>query len=368
MAIDYPHPYLTVSLLDGCNKSCVHCYRTAVPRDHGFKLKRRAAYCSIDDATALGTACLFVGGEPTIWADGGVDYIDLLIAAANRHGCTALLSNGQVFEHQHTSNNFIKNFIEGSDARLLLKFTVDIFHGNYDPRSGNIKFIDNLLEAIKLHDRHRQVSLSFLTHWSRDKNTNMPVAICKSYEALGANTSIEDFMVWGRAEGITHESCYLEVGNSEKQTLGPLKEQLVAKLADGGVVENAADFESLTNRELLRCLHVCGKSPNFTLSWGEKYYYCIPQMGFHWFSISDIGKLDKVSLADFMERRPVIREIQRRSIFGLMEEYTDLINQEVLDSIECIHESIRFAGCSICLELQKHGVLEKINTALCSGD
>ena len=74
--MEYPHAYLTVSPLDGCNKACSHCYRTAVPSDHGFRLSRDDAYRSIDDASALGTACIFVGGEPTIWADGDSDYID----------------------------------------------------------------------------------------------------------------------------------------------------------------------------------------------------------------------------------------------------------------------------------------------------
>ena len=363
----YPHAYLTVSLLDGCNKACAHCYRTAVPSDHGFKLNRQDAHRAIDDASALGTACIFVGGEPTIWADGDRDYVDLLIAAGNRHGRAALLSNGHVFEQEHIANGFVKRFVEGSDARLSMKFTVDALHDNYDRRAGRIRFIDNLLEATRQYDRHHQISISFLTHWTRDERANMPAATCEAYETLGVQTSIEDFMAWGRAEALAHDACYVVVGDSDTDTLGPFKEQLLTRLIAGGVVEDAAEFESLSNRELLSRLHVCGRTPNFTISWGVKYYYCIPQMGFDWFAISDVGALDAGAMAGFMERRPVIREIQERSIFGLVDTYSEFIDDDVLTAIGHTRENIRFAGCSVCLKLRELGVLERINAVLQRG-
>jgi hypothetical protein len=188
--------------------------------------------------------------------------------------------------------------------------------------------------------------------------------MCEAYEALGIQTSIEDFMAWGRAEALAHDACYLEVGDSDKDTLGPFKERLLTRLTAGGVVEDPAELESLPNRELLSRLHVCGRSPNFTISWGVTYYYCIPQMGFDWFAISDVGAMDDGSMANFMERRPVIREIQERSIFGLVDEYSDLIDEDVLAAVGHIQESIRFAGCSVCLKLRELGVLERINAAL----
>ena len=362
--MEYPHAYLTVSLLDGCNKACAHCYRTAVPSDHGFKLSRQDAYRSIDDASALGTACIFVGGEPTIWADADGDCMDLLIAAANRHGRAALLSNGHVFGKAQTAESFVKRFSEGSDGRLNMKFTVDSLHGNFDRRAGSIRFIDNLLEAGGRHDRHQRISISFLTHWTRDEHANMPTEMCEAYEALGVQTSIEDFMAWGRAQALAHHACYLKVGDSGKDTLGPFRERLLARLIAGGVVEDSAEFGSLPNRELLRRLHVCGRSPNFTISWGLKYYYCIPQMGFDWFAIADVGALNNESMASFIQKRPVIREIQERSIFGLVDAYSVLIDDDVLAAVVNLQESTRFAGCSVCLKLRESGALERINAAL----
>jgi len=269
-----------------------------------------------------------------------------------------------VFEREHTSDTFVKRFAEGTDARLDMKFTVDVLHGNYDQQAGRIRFIDNLLEASRRYDHHDQISISFLTHWTCDVRANMPVSICEAYEALGVQTSIDDFMAWGRAEALAHDACYLEVGGSDKDTLGPFKERLLARLTRGGIVENSAEFESLPNRELLSRLHVCGRTPNFKISWGARYYYCIPQMGFDWFAISNIGAMDGRAMARFMNRRPVIREIQERSIFGLVDEYSEFIDDSVLAAIGHIQESIRFAGCSVCLKLRELGVLEKINTSL----
>ena len=82
----YPHPYLTVSLLDGCNKACKHCYRTAIPAGRGFRLSEGQAVASLDDASSLATACLFAGGEPTIWQDDDMDLLHLLIRAAKQRG------------------------------------------------------------------------------------------------------------------------------------------------------------------------------------------------------------------------------------------------------------------------------------------
>lgn len=362
--MEYTHPYLTVSLLDACNKACAHCYRTAVPIDHQFKLSREYAYRSIRDASALGTACIFVGGEPTTWEDGRSDYLDVLIAAGNEHGRVALLSNGHIYEQRHTAKTFLKRFVGESHAQLQMKFTVDALHDNYDQDKGTIPFMENLLESCEQYDERHQVSLFFLTHWTRNEDMNMPPAVCRAYEQRGVRTSIEDFMPWGRAQAIERDACYLEVGDMSKESLGPFRDQLLARLIANRTVEDETELISLPNRELLARVHVCGRSPNFTISWGTKYYYCIPQMGFDWFAVSEIGALSRRSMAEFFAKRPVIREIQKRSIFGLIDEYADMIDNEVLAATDHIRESIRFAGCSVCLLLREAGALDRINRTL----
>jgi len=84
-------------------------------------------------------------------------------------------------------------------------------------------------------------------------------------------------------------------------------------------------------------------------------------MGHDWFAVSEIGGLTLSSWESFHSARPVIGEIQELSIFGVLEKYRALIPKRVLDEVYGMRESIRFAGCSICLRLHEEGVLEKVN-------
>jgi hypothetical protein len=184
-----------------------------------------------------------------------------------------------------------------------------------------VPFLHHLLGATSHHDRQKQISLSLLTHWTRDGRANLPAAVCEGYQALEVQTSIEDFMPWGKAEALAHQLCYLAVGDSDKSTLGSFQERLLARCTAAGLVADHAGFESLPNRDLLSQLPVCGRTPDVTISWGSKCCYCIPQMGYDWFAISDIGTMSEAAMASFLEARPVIREIQQRSIFGLLSGY-----------------------------------------------
>jgi len=57
----------------------------------------------------------------------------------------------------------------------------------------------------------------------------------------------------------------------------------------------------------------------------------------------------------------VIGEIQKLSIFGVLEKYRALIPARVVEEIHTMREGTRFAGCSVCLRLHEEGVLEAIN-------
>ena len=44
--------------------------------------------------------------------------------------------------------------------------------------------------------------------------------------------------------------------------------------------------------------------------------------------------------------------------------FKDLINGDVLDELESMRESIRFAGCSVCLSMFQKGILQGINQSI----
>jgi hypothetical protein len=131
-----------------------------------------------------------------------------------------------------------------------------------------------------------------------------------------------------------------------------------------GKVQDEGAFERLSNRELLTRSSVCGRAPNYFISWGTRYYYCIPLMGYDWFSISESGELDPSNVETFFAKRPVIQEIQASSIFGLVDRYKHVVGETLLGEIDVMQESIRFAGCSVCLRLFKEGILQEINQSL----
>ena len=357
----YPHPYLTVCFLDGCNKVCKHCYRTAIPSDHGFKLKEREAVLSLDDASSLKTACILAGGEPTVWRDDGVDFLSLLIRAAKHNGRAAFISNGYVFEERDYAYRFVHRYVEECGLPLRMMFSVDFIHENYDATAKRIPFLDNLLAARSAYAAGESITLFVISHWTNNERQNIPAHVFENYAKQGVQYDVNDFMMWGRGAEIEDLACYIEVGSTDKGGLGPYREILARNMIASGKTEDEGEFERLHNKELLRKMSVCGRAPNFFISWGKRYFYCIPQMGHDWFSISEIGQLDLDAIESFFAHRPVIKEIQDRSILGVLDKYRYLVEEAVLEEIESMRESIRFAGCSVCLKLYKEGILQNIN-------
>ncbi len=360
----YPHHFITVCLLDGCNKTCKHCYRTAIPTDAGFRLDATAARSSVADASSLGTACIFAGGEPTIWSADSTNLLDLLIAAGNEHGRIAFISNGHVYEDKAYTEMFFSRYVEDCSTHLHMKFSVDVIHENYNSRSKSIPFLDNILAWRERSSLADSISVGLISHWTTDPTMNIPLSILDEYQRRGISYEVNDFMTWGRGEALAAKACSLGIASSDKSTLGPYREILANRLIGSGVFSGEREFENMPNRELLRRLSVCGRPPNFYISWGMHYYYCIPQMGLRWFALSAIGELTNPAIESFMAQRPILAEIQRKSIFGVIDEHSSYVDRATLTEIESLQESVRFAGCSVCMRLFQAGILQRINQGI----
>ncbi len=359
--MNYPHPYLTVCLLDDCNKACKHCYRTAIGSERGFKLDGKEVLASVDDAASLETACIFAGGEPTIWQEDNMDFLSLLMKAAKRNGYTAFLSNGQVFEEREYAYEFVRRYMAECAQPLQMMFSVDFIHANYDGIQERITFLDNLIAARAACSAGKRIGLFLLSHWTNDEKQNIPLGVFERYAEQRVGYQIDDFMTWGRGADVANLACYVEVGSRDKASLGPYRQILTRRMIACGKIEDEREFKELPNRDLLARVSVCGRSPNFFVSWGPRYYYCIPHMGHDWFGISQVGQLSLDAMESFYAARPVIREVQDLSIFGVLDKYQALVPEGLLDEICSMRESIRFAGCSVCLRLHSERVLEKIN-------
>jgi len=363
----YPHPYLTITLLDNCNKRCRHCYRTAIPSDQGFKLNQHEALITLKDATAIGSANFFSGGEPTIWQDGGMDFLSLIKRSVQQNGRVGFSSNGFVFEDKNFAYKFINSYLEECGFPLTMGFTVDYFHENYDSQQQKISFLDNLLFARDKYDKKRCLEFLVVSHWTNDSSLNIPLNVFEGYAEQGVRYIVDDYMMWGRGSKLNQLSPYIVIGSADKTTLGPYREILFRKMKASGLIQGGNDFEKLSNRELLSKLSVCGKIPNFFISWGTKYYYCIPQMGFDWFVISELGEMTPSAMESFFAQRPVIEEIQKSSIFGVLDKHQELVGKTTMQEIDSMQEGVRFPGCSVCLKLNKEGILQKINQKIFDG-
>jgi len=360
----YQFPFLTICLLDACNKTCKHCYRTAIPSDHDFKLTFDETKKAITTVNSLGYSCMFAGGEPTIWCDGETSFVDLLNYAGKLHGEVWFISNGRIFEDKLKTKAFFDKL--DTSFKLRMMFSIDGIHENYSRELSTIPFLDNIFEEYSI-GINRNVFIRAISHWTTDEALNAPFEIFEKYKPRIAY-EINDFMSWGRGTFIEHLACGVKLSNSDKNGLGSFGAVLCKRLIQNKHLQHESEFKSIPNTELIKIMGVCGKSPNFWISWGNNFFYCIPQMGVDWFALGEISKLSDDAIELFFTERPILKLIQEKSILGVVEEYSEIIGKDVIKQIMNTKESIRFAGCSICNTLFKSGAFEKINTLLLTQD
>jgi len=293
--------------------------------------------------------------------------LSLIKRAARQNGRVAFASNGFVFEDKNFAYEFVNNYLEECGCPLTMAFTVDYFHQTYDFEQQRISFLDNLLSARDKYDRKRCLEFMVSSHWTNDSSLNIPIEVLESYAKQGVRYVVDDYMMWGRGSKLNQLSPYVVIGCTDKTTLGSYAEILIRRMKDSGLIQRGNDFEKLSNRELLSKSSVCGKSPNFFISWGTKYYYCIPQMGFDWFAISELGEMTPSVVESFFDKRPVIEEIQKLSIFGVLDKYQGVVGKTIMQEIDSMQEGVRFAGCSVCLKLNKEGIFQQINQQILDG-
>ena len=142
----YNFPFLTICLLDACNKNCKHCYRTAIPGGHDFKLTFDETKKAIANVNSLGFSCMFAGGEPTIWSDGATSFVDLLNYAGKLHGEVWFISNGRIFEDRMKAKTFFEKLETSFKLRII--FSIDGIHENYNREQSILGLIEEYSEII----------------------------------------------------------------------------------------------------------------------------------------------------------------------------------------------------------------------------
>ena len=116
-----PTKTLGVTLLHKCNFNCAHCGYLYVHDndDHDIKPGYRMTWDQIQrliaDCNSInGERFSFVinGGEPTLWEEGDLKFIDVLLAVARGNINPTYNTNGSYFVDFNQCNDFLHRYAE----------------------------------------------------------------------------------------------------------------------------------------------------------------------------------------------------------------------------------------------------------------
>lgn len=211
-----PTKTLGVTLLHKCNFHCPHCgYLYADDSgDHelrpGYRLTWDQIQRLIDDCNSIENEIFsFVlnGGEPTLWEEGELKFIDLLLAVSANNIYPTFNTNGSYFVDYDQCHEFLHRYSEESDLQLMTFISIDKFHDNYDREKGRADSLDNILKVLdempaEKKDKHR---VHVVTIISKDPDSFLPAEMKEYYGARGITFNEFPMQPIGRAKNLMDE-------------------------------------------------------------------------------------------------------------------------------------------------------------------
>lgn len=193
-----PTNIMGVSLLHKCNFSCEHCGYIYIgdTQDHiirpGYRLTWDQVMMAIRDCSSLKDSYWnmnFTGGEPTLWEEDGMDFVDILISTANTGVLPTYNTNGSYFCDYDKTYEFFHRYVDNSNTHLKTFISMDTFHKNYDPQTGRAKSLDNILRVSETFpdEERKLLSTHVVTIVTRDPDSSLPEEM-KQYYGTGGVT------------------------------------------------------------------------------------------------------------------------------------------------------------------------------------
>jgi len=141
--------FMMIFLLEECNFACPHCVREDEPMDIGYRLSFRQLQSCLSDCRTLGSirTVHFSGGETTLWQEGELDLVDLLIEIAGAGFTPGFISNGSSFHEYERGYEFFRRYTEVTSVPLRFYLSIDTFHDNFSPEAGRARSLDNVLRC-----------------------------------------------------------------------------------------------------------------------------------------------------------------------------------------------------------------------------
>jgi organic radical activating enzyme len=211
-----PTKTLGVTILHKCNFNCPHCGYLYVDEseDHDLKPGYRMTWDQIQrliaDCNSIRDEIFsFVinGGEPTLWEEGDLKFIDILLRVAAGNIYPTYNTNGSYFVDYGQCYEFFNRYSEESDISLMTFISIDKFHNNYDRKRGRAESLDNIVKVFdempaEKKDKHRVHVVSIV---SKDPNSFLSAEMKEYYGDKGISFADFPMQPIGRAKNLMDE-------------------------------------------------------------------------------------------------------------------------------------------------------------------
>jgi organic radical activating enzyme len=211
-----PTKVLGVTLLYKCNFKCAHCGYLYVDDsvDHDIKpgyrmtwdqIQRLIADCnSIKDETF---AFVLNGGEPTLWEEEDLKFIDVLLAVAEGGIYPTYNTNGSYFVEYDRCHDFFRRYTEEAKMPLKTFVSMDKFHDNYDRERERADSLNNIVKVLAgmAEDKRKIHQIHVVTIISKDPASFLPPGMKEYYGARGITFGDFPMQAIGRARDLMDE-------------------------------------------------------------------------------------------------------------------------------------------------------------------
>ncbi|MFC1495233.1 radical SAM protein [Thermodesulfobacteriota bacterium] len=211
-----PTKVLGVTILHKCNFNCAHCGYLYVDdsEDHDLKpgyrmtweqVQRVIADCNSVKDERFGF--IINGGEPTLWEEGDLKFMDLLLAVDKGGIVPSYNTNGSYFIDYDQCYEFFHRYSEEADIQLKTFVSIDKFHNNYDRERGRADSLDNIVKVLTgmPDDKREKHHIHVVTIVSTDPNSYLPVEMKEYYGARGVTFGDFPMQPIGRAKDLMDE-------------------------------------------------------------------------------------------------------------------------------------------------------------------
>ena len=200
-----------VALLHKCNFNCAHCGYLYVGEsdDHivkpGYRVTWDQMRKCISDCNSIEDASwsmLFTGGEPTLWKEGDLKFIDLLLDVEKAGIYPSFNTNGSYFDDPERCRSFFDRYSEKAKLMLQIFISIDNFHDNYDREKGRSLCLDNIVKVLgEMSPEKRELfKIHVITIVTKDPDSTLPQEMKDYYSPHGITFGDFPMMAIGKAK------------------------------------------------------------------------------------------------------------------------------------------------------------------------